>query len=63
MKGVFDWAGYDTLEKMRGASTEAVFTLADRFTAETGTPFRLSARPVVDGEALDLEYRARHTPS
>ena len=48
-KELFDWAGYDTLEKMRGASTEAIFTLPNRYAAETGTPFRLSARPVVDG--------------
>ncbi len=46
-KAVFDWAGYDTLEKMRAASTEEVFGLADRYAAETGVRFRIS--PVVDG--------------
>ena len=60
-KELFDWAGYDTLEKMRGASTEAIFTLADRYAAETGAPFRLAARPVVDGyvstESFDAAAR------
>ena len=48
-KEVFDWAGYDTLEKMRAASTEEVFGLAARYAAETGSPARLATRPVVDG--------------
>ena len=46
---------------MRGASTEAIFTLADRYAAETGAPFRLAARPVVDGyvstESFDAAAR------
>ena len=48
-KVVFDWAGYDTLEKMRAASTEDIFTLAARYAAETGTRMQLGTRPVVDG--------------
>ena len=48
-KTVFDWAGYDTLEKMRAASTEDIFTLAARYAAETGTRLQLGTRPVVDG--------------
>jgi len=48
-KDVFDWAGYDTLEKMRAASTEDIFTLAARYTAETGNRARLATSPVVDG--------------
>ena len=32
-KAVFDWAGYDTLEKMCAAPTEDVFTLAARYAA------------------------------
>ena len=48
-KTVFDWAGYDTLEKMRAASTEDVFTLAARYAAETGNRLQLGTRPVVDG--------------
>ena len=48
-KVVFDWAGYDTLEKMRAASTEDIFTRAARYAAETGTRMQLGTRPVVDG--------------
>ena len=69
VKGVFDWAGYNTLEKMRAASTEEIFTLADRYAAETGTPFRMSARPVIDGyvsmesfDAAALEGRIKDIP-
>ena len=69
VKGVFDWAGYDTLEKMRAASTEEIFTLADRYAAETGTPFRMSARPVIDGyvstesfDAAAVEGRIKDIP-
>ena len=48
-KTVFDWAGYDTLEKMRAASTEEVFGLSARYAAETGERVRLSTSPVIDG--------------
>ena len=68
-KALFDWAGYDTPEKMRAASTEEIFTLADRYAAETGAPFRLATRPVVDGylslESFDsaaLEGRIKDIP-
>ena len=48
-KAIFDWGGYDTLEKMRAASTEEIFTLASRYAQETGTYARLTSSPVVDG--------------
>ena len=48
-KTAFDWAGYDTLEKMRAASTEDIFTLPARYAAETGAPTQQGLRPVVDG--------------
>jgi len=48
-KELFDWAGYDTLEKMRAASTEEVFNLSARYMAETGNRLLLGTRPVVDG--------------
>ncbi len=48
-KEVFDWAGFDTLEKMRAASTEEVFGLSARYAAETGKRVRLGTSPVVDG--------------
>ena len=48
-KEVMDWAGYDTLEKMRAASTADIFELAARYTAETGNRIQLATRPVEDG--------------
>jgi para-nitrobenzyl esterase len=48
-KELFDWAGYDTLEKMRAASTQEVFNLSARYMAETGNRIQLGTRPVVDG--------------
>ena len=69
VKGVFDWAGYDTLEKMRAASTEDIFGLAERYAAETGTPFRMLTRPVIDRyvstesfDAAALEGRIKEIP-
>ena len=68
-KGVFDWAGYDTLKKMRAASTEEVFGLAARYAAETGNRVRLGTSPVVDGyvsvegfDAAALEGRIKDIP-
>ena len=68
-KQVFDWAGYDTLEKMRAASTEEVFGLAGRYAAETGERVRLGTSPVVDGyvsvesfDAAALEGRIKDIP-
>ena len=68
-KAVFDWAGYDTLEKMRAASTEDIFTLVARYGAETGMRLQLGTRPVVDGyvstESFDeaaLEGRIKDIP-
>ena len=68
-KQLFDWAGYDTLEKMRAASTEDIFTLATRYAAETGNRLPLGTRPVVDGylstESFDdaaLEGRIKDIP-
>ena len=48
-KEVMDWAGYDTLEKMRAASTADIFGLPARYTAETGNRIQLPTRPVEDG--------------
>ena len=68
-KAVFDWAGYDTLEKMRAASTDDIFTLVNRYAAETGMRLQLGTRPVVDGyvstESFDeaaLEGRIKDIP-
>ena len=68
-KEVFDWAGYDTLEKMRAASTEDVFGLTANYVAGTGNRLQLGTRPVVDGyvsmesfDAAALEGRIKDIP-
>lgn len=49
-KKILDWAGFDTLEKMRAASTEEVFGAAAAYAAATGDrATRLTTSPVVDG--------------
>jgi len=48
-KEIFDWAGYDTLEKMRAASTDDIYNLANRYREATGNFARLGSSPVVDG--------------
>ncbi len=60
-KAVFDWAGYDTLEKMRAASTEEVFGLGARHAAGTGEAVRLATSPVVDGYVLPESFDAAAT--
>ena len=60
-KAAFDWAGYDTLEKMRAASTEEVFGLAARYAAETGARVRLATSPVVDGYVSTESFDAAAT--
>ena len=56
-KSAFDWCGYDTLEKMRAASTEEVFGLVSRFGEETGLSVRhLGTRPVVDGYVSEESF-------
>ena len=68
-KAAFDWAGYNTLKKMRAASTEEVFGLAGRYAAETGSRVRLGTSPVVDGyvsvegfDAAAMEGRIKDIP-
>ena len=60
-KEAFDWAGYDTLEKMRAAPTEEVFGLAARYAAETGNRVRLATSPVVDGYVFAESFDAAAT--
>ena len=50
-KQIMDWAGYDTLEKMRAASTDDIFNLGTRYRNETGQFLRVGSSPVVDGYA------------
>lgn len=48
-KKILDWGGYDTLEKMRAASTEELFTLVGRYNEATGERTRMLTAPIVDG--------------
>jgi para-nitrobenzyl esterase len=48
-KVVMDWAGLTSLEKMRAASTETIYTVGSLYTAATGNRVRMAAGPIVDG--------------
>ncbi len=55
-KKLMDWAGYDTLEKMRAASTEEIFGLSSRYMAETREWLRVPTSPVIDGYAMKESF-------
>jgi para-nitrobenzyl esterase len=44
-----DWAGLTSLEKMRAASTETIYTVGSLYTAVTGNRVRMTGAPIVDG--------------
>lgn len=48
-KRIFDWAGYDTIEKMRNASAEDIFNINRRYREETGKWNGIQTSPIVDG--------------
>ena len=48
-KEVFDWAGLTDLQKMRAASTETVYALANIYNAASGKFAFLTGSPIVDG--------------
>ncbi|MBO6046060.1 MAG: carboxylesterase family protein [Bacteroidales bacterium] len=48
-KEIFDWAGYDSLEKMRRAGTTEVYALPTIYGGATGQRASLTGSPVVDG--------------
>jgi para-nitrobenzyl esterase len=48
-KTIMDWAGLTSLEKMRAASTETIYTVGSLYTAVTGNRVRMTAAPIVDG--------------
>ena len=55
-KALMDWAGYDTLEKMRNAPAEELVSLVNRYSAETNQrPSGVNA-PVIDGYVLDEPF-------
>ena len=50
-KTLMDWAGYDTLEKMRAATPQELMSLGTRYMQETHQYLRAGTSPVVDGYA------------
>jgi para-nitrobenzyl esterase len=48
-KTIMDWAGLTSLEKMRAASTETIYTVGSLYTAVTGNRVRMTGAPIVDG--------------
>lgn len=48
-KEIMDWAGLTSLEKMRAASTETIYTVASLYNSITGKRVRMTASPIVDG--------------
>lgn len=61
-KEIMEWAGFDTLDKMRAASAEDIFSIAGNYAAATGG--RVSFAPVIDGyvseESFSSAVRANH---
>ena len=55
-KALMDWAGYETLEQMRGASPEELLALGARYMQETRQ--WLFFRPIVDGFAYPETFQA-----
>lgn len=48
-KEIMDWAGLTTLEKMRAASTETIYTVGSLYNSVTGKRTRMTGSPIVDG--------------
>lgn len=48
-KEIMEWAGLTSLEKMRAASTETIYTVGSLYSAVTGKRVRMTAAPIVDG--------------
>lgn len=56
-KTLMDWAGYDSLEKMREAPAEDIMGLSARYMAETHQYLRAGSAPVIDGYALPETFQ------
>jgi len=48
-KEIMDWAGLTSLDKMRAASTETIYTVGGLYTSVTGKRTRMTGAPIVDG--------------
>lgn len=55
---LMEWAGYETLEQMRAASTEDIFSLPSRYSAETHQWVRAGSSPVIDSYANPEPFAA-----
>ena len=56
-KELMDWAGYDTLEKMRAVSPEELLTLSARYMQETHRRIAVTNAPVQDSYVLPETFR------
>lgn len=68
-KTIFDWAGYDTLEKMREASAEDIYTVVSRYAEQNGKSLRITSGPIIDNyvnsesfNSAALEGRIKNIP-
>jgi para-nitrobenzyl esterase len=48
-KEIMDWAGLTSLDKMRAAPTETIYTVGNLYTSVTGKRTRITGSPIVDG--------------
>jgi para-nitrobenzyl esterase len=48
-KEIMDWAGLTSLEEMRAASTEMIYTVGSLYASVTGNRVRMTGSPIVDG--------------
>ena len=55
-KAVFDWGGYDTLEKMRSASAEELFSLQSRYSMSGAGRERITTSVVTDGYVVERTF-------
>lgn len=57
-KEILDWAGFDSLEKMRRASTETLFALSTIYSGATGKRANLTSSPIVEGYVSKKSFDA-----
>lgn len=60
-KEIMDWAGLTSLDKMRAASTETIYTVGNLYTAVTGKRTRITGSPIVDGYVSVQSFDAAAT--
>lgn len=48
-KSIMDWAGLTSLEKMRAASTEMLYSIPNLYTSSTGNQVWMTQMPIVEG--------------